>query len=140
MNAIVRLWRSGELPIDAGLYRADGESWSVRIEAGGLAVGEPVDLEAEVDADPDWVTEYDIWHEVALPEGGFLCCGDGSHGSDGFFARLDAQRELVWAVQLPEGNPFTDITLDGESATFRSTSEVTIAVDLASTEFTARRG
>jgi hypothetical protein len=133
MSTISDLWNSGELPILDGLHHADGTSVAVRLapEApGGLRTGEAIDVDALVAADPDWVTTFDITFEVALPgeSGDLLCCGEGSFGSEGFFARVDAERRLRWVVYLEHSNPFHDIAVEGGRATFRSTSGVTVTM------------
>jgi hypothetical protein len=67
--------------------------------------------------------------ETALPDG-LLCAGEGSHGSEGFFARLDAARGLVWVCYLSESNPFAEVAVEGGSATVTSTSGLGVTVDL----------
>lgn len=49
-------------------------------------------------------------------------------GSEGFFGRLDAGSELVWVAFLAEANPFVKTVVDGEIATFTSSSGVSITV------------
>jgi hypothetical protein len=136
MRTITELWNDETLPIHDGLYRADDASCAVRLNSealGGLEFGESFDVAALLGGDPEWVTSVDITHDVALPSGeGYLCCGEGSFGSEGFFARLDAARGLRWVVYLERSNPFHAITVDGDRATFRSTSgiDVTVPVDM----------
>jgi hypothetical protein len=93
------------------------------------------DLEALLAADPEWVTCIDITVEKELPDGsGYLCCGEASHGSEGFFGRLDRNKNLV-RVYLQDSNPFIEAVLDTTHATVTSSSEVSITVDLTSPEF-----
>ena len=97
----------------------------------GLEFGEEFDLAALLDADPEWVTSIDVTRETALPaRRGYLCCGEGSHGSEGFFARLDENRELLWVVYLEQSNPFDSISTDGTNGTFGSTSGLSVTVNL----------
>ena len=79
--------------------------------------------------DPEWVASIIITREVPIPDG-LLCAGEGSHGSEGFFARLDADWNLVWVAHFQESNPFDEITVHGDQATFTSTSGGTVTVDL----------
>jgi hypothetical protein len=126
---IVALWREGRLPIEDGVFFADDRSYAVDVEDGRLVVVEELDLAEVLAEDPDWLTTIDITGETALPDG-HLCVGEGSHGSEGFFARLDTARRLVWVCYLSEANPFKDVTLTNGTATVASTSGVTVTVDL----------
>jgi hypothetical protein len=126
---IVALWREGRLPIEDGVFFADGRSYAVEVADGRLVVVEELDLAEVLAEDPDWVTSIDITRETPLPDG-LLCAGEGSHGSEGFFARLDAARGLVWVCYLSESNPFSEVAVDGGTATVTSTSGVAVTVDL----------
>ncbi|MFH8488715.1 hypothetical protein [Streptomyces longisporoflavus] len=133
-SAISALWDSEQLPIRDGLYLASGVSYAVRggsTPSEGLEILDEFDLEAVMREDPDWVTSFDITREVELPgPGGYLCCGEGSYGSEGFFARIDQDRRLVWVVYLEESNPFTGVEVEGSRAVFTSSSGVRISVDV----------
>ena len=95
MHAIERLWQLGRLPIEDGVFFADGRSYAVAVVGSALRVLEELDLTE----DPDWLTAIDITHEAPTPTG-FVCAGEGSHGSEGFFARLDAHKRLLWVCYL----------------------------------------
>jgi hypothetical protein len=123
MSGIQDLWRDGRLPIEDGVYFADGRSYAVEV------VGSTLRSVGEVEPATDWLTAIDITREAPAP-GGFVCAGEGSHGSEGFFARLDADRELVWVCYLSESNPFDRLTVTDGTLTAASTSGVTITVDL----------
>jgi hypothetical protein len=141
-STIARLWLAENLPIRDGLYRADGSARAVRADAsapGGLALLEPFDLDAWLSANPGDCTMIDTTSVVPLPDGtGHLCCGEGSHGSEGFFARTDGLDDLVWVVYLEDSNPFLRAVFDGQDATIRSTNGLSITVDLDSREFGPR--
>jgi hypothetical protein len=83
--------------------------------------------------DPERRTVIDMTVVKALPDGsGYLCAGEGSYGSEGFFGRLGQDRNLVWVVYLEESNPFVDAVVDdGRRAKFTSSSGVSIAVEPA---------
>src|SRR5690349_13040598 len=101
MSQILDLWGRGELPGWSGLYRADGGAWAIESDGAALAtfrVGEPFDLAERLAAEPDEVTEIDESARAPLPAGGHVVSGEGAHGSEGFFARLDAGGELAWVV------------------------------------------
>ncbi|WP_218952433.1 hypothetical protein [Amycolatopsis anabasis] len=133
-SLLARLWQDLRLPIEDALYTADG--WGYDVEPnpeapGGLEFGERFDLAELLREDEDWMSEIDPMREVELPGGaGYLCGGEGSHGSEGFFGRLDADRKPVWIVFLADGNPFLDIAVHGDTATFTSTSGIAITLDL----------
>jgi hypothetical protein len=135
MSTITSLWAAGRLPIHDGLYTAAGEQYNVRInpaKPGGIEILDKFDLDAFLKSDPDWLTTIDITGEVELRAGaGWLCRGEGSYGSEGFFAHLNQDKNLVWVVYLEESNPFVDITVAGNVATFTSSSDIRISVDIA---------
>lgn len=129
-SPIVALWQEGQLPIEDGVFFADDRTYAVEVEDGRLVAVEELDLAEVLAEDPTWVTTIDITGEVELPAGGFLCVGEGSHGSEGFFARLDEEHQLVWVCYLSESNPFKTVTYETSTATVTSTSGVTVTVDL----------
>jgi hypothetical protein len=82
MTEIVTLWQEGHLPIEDGVYFADGRSYAVDVVDGRLNAVEQIDLADLLAEDPDWVTTIDITRKVPAPDG-FVCGGEGSHGSEG---------------------------------------------------------
>ncbi len=129
MAEIVRLWREEQLPVKDGVYFADGRSYAVEVVNGGLSVVEQFDLVEVLAEDPGWVSSIDINRKVAAP-GGFACAGEGSHGSEGFFARLDAEEQLVWVCYLSGCNPFDKLVVEGGRLKATSTLGLTVTVDL----------
>lgn len=129
VSAISALWQREQIPIDDGLFLADGRGYEAEIADGRLRLTAPLDLDAMLAADPEWVAWIIITREVAIP-GGLLVAGEGSHGSEGFFARLDSERNLVWVAHFQQSNPFTEISVLGQEATFTSTLGVSVTVDL----------
>jgi hypothetical protein len=138
-TSIVDLWLAGTLPIHSALYRADGTAITVRFEPsapGGLSLLEPFPFEAAMRADPDYVSQIDITVQQELPDGtGYLVCGEGSYGSDGFFGRLGATKSLIWVVYLENCNPFVSVAVESTLAIFTSSSDVVITVDLEAPGF-----
>jgi hypothetical protein len=139
---IVRLWVEGLAPGWDGLYRADGSARALRLAGGArldrFDLGPPLDLEAMLAEDPDNVTDVDIRRgvDVPLPDGvGYVCGGEGSHGSEGFFARLDKDRNLVWIAMLTDSNPFVKVEVGGWLATFTNNLGNSVTVDLDRPEF-----
>lgn len=133
MTAIERLWEDYELPVLDALHFADGRSYEVALTPGapaGLTVLAPFDLDARPAEDPCWVSAVDGRASVDLGDRGLLWSGEGSYGSEGFLARLTADRELIWAVFLAESDPFTRIRVSGNVAAFGSTAEFELAVDI----------
>lgn len=107
--SITQLWRSGVLPARDGLYHSDGRSFDLRVEAfpkPSITVGERFDLGLMMQTTPDNITEYDITFELPLDGGEWICAGEASHGSEGFFSHLAPSRELVWVVYNEESNPY----------------------------------
>ncbi|MCW2873006.1 hypothetical protein [Actinacidiphila oryziradicis] len=139
MNRIIELWLAGEAPAWDGLYRADGSARAVEIDSPRLSwfdLGAPLDVYALLTEDPGYVIEFDVCAEAELPDGsGYVCCGDGSLGSNGFFARLDTGKNLVWVVSLFDSNPFERVTVEGSMATFTNNLGNSVTVDLASPDF-----
>jgi hypothetical protein len=138
-HIIEGLWRAGKLPAWNGLYRADGESRVARLDATrpeGMVLLGPLDLDALLRDDPDWVTAADVTLELKLVDGsGFMCCGEGSHGSDGFICRIDSRKRLVWAVFLEDSDPFIEMVVNGGRVEATSSSGISVSMDLATREF-----
>jgi hypothetical protein len=143
-SSIERLWLADNLPIRDGLYRADGVAYGVQVDAsveGGLRILAPFILEEVLSRDPEWVTSIITTLEKRLPHGdGYLCCGEGSYGSEGFFGRLDQHKTLMWVVYLENSNPFVNVSVSDTRATFISSSDVSITVDLEASEFAVGTG
>lgn len=139
ITSIERLWLAGSLPIQDGLYRADGSAYGVQVDSsveGGLKILGPFGLEGFLSRHPDMVTSIDITLEKPLPHWmGYLCCGEGSYGSEGFFGQLDEQKNLVWVVYLENSSPFVDVSVSNDTATFTSSAGTLIAVNLGAREF-----
>jgi len=140
---IVALWQEGRLPIEDALHLAPGHSYAVDLTPGrsyavdlvpgtpsGLVLVEEFDLGQVLAEDPDWVTAIDVQSPTPLPSGGSLVRGEGSHGSEGFVARLDPAGQLVWVIYLSESNPFETVEVNGTLGTFTSTSGITITLDI----------
>ncbi|AYV28884.1 hypothetical protein EES41_19430 [Streptomyces sp. ADI95-16] len=133
MTAIERLWEDFELPIKDALHYADGHSWDVALDSAaprGFTVLAPFDLDEVLEGDPSWVSSVDGLASVDLGEKGLLWGGEGSHGSEGFIARLTVDRAPIWAMFFTKSNPFDRIRLSGNVATFSSTSGLEIELDI----------
>ncbi|MGW7286573.1 hypothetical protein ACWGH4_13935 [Streptomyces sp. NPDC054847] len=134
MTVIESLWEDSELPIKDAVHFADGHSCDVTLDPdvpGGFRVLAPFDLNEMLERDPLWVSSVDGLAAVDLGEKGLLWGGEGSYGSEGFIARLTADRALIWAMFFTESNPFDRIQLSQKVATFSSTSgsEITVHID-----------
>ncbi|MER5758585.1 hypothetical protein [Streptomyces sp. NPDC002082] len=133
MTEIKRLWEDFQLPIRDALHFADGHSCDVALDSdvpSGLMVLGPFGLAETLESDPSWVSSVDGLTAMDLGSRGLLWGGEGSYGSEGFIARLTADRALVWAIFFMESNPFDRIQLSGNLATFSSTSGFEITVDI----------
>jgi hypothetical protein len=138
-SLLERLWLADKLPVEDGLYRADGAAYGVKMGIsveGGLEIQAPFILKEFLSRHPGMVTSIDTTRVRPLPHGvGYLCSGEGPSGSEGFFGRLDRYKNLVWVVYLEDSNPFVDVAIDDASATFVSSAGVPIAVNLEIPEF-----
>ncbi|AEV87161.1 hypothetical protein ACWT_6144 [Actinoplanes sp. SE50] len=129
---IADMWQQGEVPAFSGLYRADGTARAIEVDGAALSrfeVGEPFNPAERLAVDPDAVAEVDESARTAVPDG-YIISGEGAHGSEGFFARLDAAGQLVWVLFLRNGNPFYEIVADGSRATFINNLGNAITIDL----------
>ncbi|GAA1332472.1 hypothetical protein [Saccharothrix algeriensis] len=129
MSDITTLWSAARLPIEDGLYFADGRSYAVEADERGLRLVEAFDLGELLTEDPEWLTSIDITKEIHVP-GGYACAGEGSHGSEGFFARLDEDHSLIWVCYLSESNPFGELSVEASTLTATSTSGLSITLPL----------
>ncbi|MCI4066075.1 hypothetical protein MRQ36_27425 [Micromonospora sp. R77] len=139
---ILRLWSKGLAPGWDGLYRADGSARVVELSGGarldGFELGPSLDLDAMLEEGPGRLTDVDILRgaDVLLPDdSGYVCGGDGAHGSEGFFARLDKDRNLVWIVALTDSNPFEKAEVRGSLATFTNNLGNSVTIDLDHPDF-----
>ncbi|MGW4810283.1 hypothetical protein ACWEPB_01400 [Kitasatospora cineracea] len=158
MNRLDELWATGRMPLRDGLFRADGRSREAAVEGAGLEhfrLGGPIDLDGAGEAgtgdgpgepdEPDGPDEpdepgepvpADIHVEAELPGGaGRVVGGGGSHGSEGFLARLGADGSVVWLMHLGRSNEFVRIAVDWPLATFTNNCGRSLALDLASPDF-----
>ncbi|MET7300224.1 hypothetical protein [Embleya sp. NPDC005575] len=140
MSEVTRLWAQYEIPVWDAVYYADGHAFDLDQDSSapaGLRISEMFDVVEALDEEPEETTAFGTFQVADLDAGqGYLCCGECSyHGSAGWFARLDAARRLVWVVHLGLSNPFNEIEVKGNKATFRSTNGHAVAVDIRSPEF-----
>ncbi|GAB3119574.1 hypothetical protein GCM10027160_33870 [Streptomyces calidiresistens] len=130
MNRMVGMWREGRLFIRDALHSVStGTSFAVAVDPGapgGLRFGDTFDLDAEAVADPERFTSIDVTGSHPLPDGGALRWGEGSHGSEGFAARVASDGDPVWILHLEESNPFVRVFVTGDEATFESSSGVRV--------------
>jgi hypothetical protein len=134
MSAIDDLWDDGKLPIRDALHFSGGSSYDVVRDPyvlGCLGVREAFDLPGMLAEAPTWLSSIGGLIEEPLKSGDFLWGGEGSHGSDGFFARVRPDETLVWAVFFMDSNPFeVGIELFGKYAKFHSSAEIAFTVDI----------
>ena len=98
---------------------------------GCLGVRESFDAPMLIAEDPKWLTKLIPLDEVPLKSGDLLWGGEGSWGSEGFFARVRPDDSLVWAVFFMDSNPFEEgIEVRGKYAKFHSSAEISFTVDI----------
>ncbi|MGH3310760.1 MAG: hypothetical protein ACRDP3_09265 [Streptomyces sp.] len=132
MTTITELWSQENIPIRDALYMANGSSYDVVVNStswSGIDFLKSFDLDAHLASDPEWVSSIEVTHTLELADRDRLCCGEGSHGSEGFVGRIDKDGELKWVIYLEYSNPFIEIHLMDDFAVFRSSSDVLVKVD-----------
>lgn len=135
---LTQQWAREELPIRDALYLGDARAFAVALDEqvpGGLKVNDPFDLDALLGENPGWVTSFVVSKKVELADGGYVCCGEGSRGSEGLFARLSPDGEPVWVAYLERSNPFIEVDVRDQAARFRSSSGVIVSVTLTGAGF-----
>ncbi|MCE7082187.1 hypothetical protein [Streptomyces sp. ST2-7A] len=134
MSIASGLWGDGKVFIrDALRMVSRGVSIDVQLDDesdSGVSFGGEFDLEFELGKNPDWVTPVDVTGTRETGDGGEICRGEGSYGSEGFFARMDEKGGLIWVMYFEESNPFVGVSLIEGEAIFRSTSGVTVVIDI----------
>jgi len=141
MNPIISLWENETLPIKDGLYFADGRSYEAIINsttAAGYEIANPINLDLFIEEDSECISSFDTTKIVQLPgKNGFLCCGEGSFGSEGFFAHLASNKSLLWVFYFEYSNPFVEIQLAEEGeANFLTSNGTSLKVKIANPELT----
>ena len=133
-KTLAELWHSGQLPIRDGLYTHSGVVYLLQrndTTPAGIEILDTSDIDSILSADPDWLTSVDVTREMEIEAAaGRLLAGEGSHGSEGFFARVDKNNNPLWVIYLEESNPFVDISSSENEATFHSSSGISITVDI----------
>lgn len=133
MNVILELWKHQKLPIKNGIYFRDEKSYIIKLKSSEdfhISGIYEFDLQTFYSSDPEWVTHIDITKEERLQQGGYFCSGEGASGAEGFFARLNSERDLLWVVYLEESNPFCNFTFKSNIAIVESTSGLKIELDI----------
>ncbi|MGW7521105.1 hypothetical protein ACWGJ2_36545 [Streptomyces sp. NPDC054796] len=145
MTTIDELWTDRRLPVrDALHFPGDGGSYDVVRDPyvlGCLGVRDAFDAPKVIAEDPEWLTTLMPLEEVPLEDGGFLWGGEGSWGSEGFFARVRADDSLRWVVFFTDSNPFEEgIDLSDGYATFHSSADLSFTVDIEDPRRPVRAG
>ncbi|MQY12445.1 hypothetical protein SRB5_25790 [Streptomyces sp. RB5] len=136
MSLIDDLWAANRLPDwDALYFSGDENGYGVDLDPsvpGGMRVLKSFDLHKAVADHPESLSGVGSGLAVMPLEGGDeLWGGEGAHGSNGHVVRVRADESLVWMIFFWDSNPFSEpIELSGRYATFRSTTDVVITVDI----------
>jgi hypothetical protein len=141
MTTARELLKARMVPSEDGLFRRRGPSREVFVDPQiltGFRVGEPWD-------DDDWNPDPHANQYldpapaavVKLPDGGEICAGAGTLGSDGFFFRVDASGAVIWAVMLTDSNPFEHAEVTDDVATFVNNLGNSLRIDLTDPNFAA---
>lgn len=83
---------------------------------------------------PDEITSLMETNRLCLPDGGALCGGEGSYGSEGFAARVDSNDDIRWLIYFEQSNPVTRLDFDRETnvACFSTSSHITLRLNIDS--------
>jgi len=126
------LLRSGRVPRIDGFFRAGGGVREVLYDGPQLSwfrLGPPFTPDWEYDIDDieeiDWADRADL-----VSQQGSVCCGEGSMGADGFFARLDPAGIPIWVAFMTRSNPFLHVRVDGAIAIFTNNLDHSVIIDL----------
>jgi len=126
------LLRAGSVPYIEGLFHMDGTVRRVTYDGPRLSrfdVGLP--FVPTWQDHPDDLVDIDWADRAVLPGGqGYVCCGEGPMGADGFFARLDPDGAPIWVVFMTDSNPFLKARIDGAVATFTNNLQRSVTIDL----------
>ncbi|MGW0854040.1 hypothetical protein [Streptomyces sp. NPDC002690] len=144
MGHITDLWETYRAPYRNGLYRADDSVRAIEIDGPCLSefrVGPSLDLDLSAVTAGRETTNL-FFHRgcsFELPDrSGFICGGEGSLGADGFFARLDGDRNLVWVASMENANPFERVEVQGWTARFFNNLDNSVVIDLRDPDFDVR--
>ncbi|RZU52462.1 hypothetical protein EV385_4325 [Krasilnikovia cinnamomea] len=136
MFAIEATWQAGKAPALDGFYRVKGESRRVEYDGPDLSrfrLGTPLAADA---LDKCHDMEIYVSECVELPGGkGYVCCGSGPLGGDGFFARLNPDGMLKWIVAMVDSNPIDTVDLAGMTATFVNEHCNSLVIDFDNPDF-----
>jgi hypothetical protein len=139
MTDFGELVRSGSVPRVEGFFRADGTVRRIYYDGPQLFRFElGPHFTPDWKFDPDDLADIDWADHAILGQGqGSVCCGEGSMGADGFFARLDRHGVPVWVAFMTHSNPFQQVRVDGTVATFINNLDRSVAIDLNLPDFAA---
>jgi len=111
-TTIQDLWEKQSLPIKEGIHFGDGRFFPCKISyypEPKIEKGNDFECSHLPAENSDDISFIDVLKEIALSDGGYLCVGEGSYGSEGFIASLNKARALQWVIYAEESNPFIDI-------------------------------
>jgi len=137
LTTINRFWHREELPICDVLHQTDGPSVRVELDAStwaGFRILQAFDLDEFLSMHPDEITSLMETNRLTLPDGGALCSGEGSYGSEGFAARVDSNDDIRWLIYFEQSNPVTRLDFDRETnvACFSTSSHITLRLNIDS--------
>lgn len=133
-SVLQNAWHRGQIPIANAICFPDGRMLllSLNWEAGyvpQISVLGETRIEEFLSKQPDWFAEVEPLCELTLPGVGTLLAGEGSYGSDGFFALVDERGNFVYSAFFTSSNPFVALDL-------RQPPSMVSAFSTAQTEWT----
>ncbi|MDR0356588.1 MAG: hypothetical protein LBJ64_12765 [Deltaproteobacteria bacterium] len=133
MNDFLTLWNDGHIPIFDGLYFPDGTIFDLRLRccpSPRIIRGQPFVVDWR-NVDSSRLTSLTETFCLDLLEFGKMSLGEGSYGSEGFFAYYNGKNELQWACYSEFSNPFITAEYKGDGqAIVESSADYRINVDV----------
>lgn len=117
-SVIESLWSRESLPIKSGIYYANDVSIEIDVlhyPKKNIVKGSYFILSKFMEENPDHTTTIDGLYRFYIKDVGIFICGEGAHGSEGFFTHLKPNGGLVWVAYFEESNPFIKIDYEGKN-------------------------
>lgn len=99
---------NGVTPIDIMYVRNDYLTHSFRKEY-SISYGNNMTLLALFDNYNDPWSEIQVNDRAPLNDDGFIICGEGEMGNEGFIVKTDINNDLIWMLYSTTSNPFMSI-------------------------------
>lgn len=130
---ILTLWTNGQLPIKDAIYFSDGTVFNLSIisyPSPKIIRHSPFILHIN-NINMEYITSIGETFRLNLFEKGVLVLGEGSYGSEGFFAHLNSKDDLLWVLYSEKCNPFISAVDSGTGRVIiESSAEYLVSIDV----------